>query len=76
MGENERETEADMIQRRAQAKAALDAGLKVGEAGENGDDQDVRAGTGKREAQDRAKGEGARSPVDSMHVDAPKKQGN
>jgi hypothetical protein len=42
------------------------------------DDQDVPAEIpGKREAQDRSGGsEQARSPVDSMHVDAPKKQDN
>ena len=40
------------------------------------DDSEIPAELGKREAQDRAKGEGARSPVDSMHVDAPNKQDN
>jgi hypothetical protein len=43
------------------------------------DDQDVPAELSKREAQDRPKAEsggGAQSPVDSMHVDAPKQQDN
>lgn len=41
-------------------------------------DQEVPAEIpGKREGQDRASGSGnARSPVDSKHVDAPKKQDN
>ena len=45
-----------------------------------GGDSEVPAEGGKREAQDRSKGGGAKggaqSPVDSMHVDAPKKQDN
>jgi hypothetical protein len=45
-----------------------------------GNDREVPAELGRREAQDRAKpsdrGGGAESPVDSMHVDAPKKQDN
>jgi len=44
------------------------------------DDEDVPAELSKREAQDRAKPSpgsgGAKSPVDSMHVDAPKQQDN
>ena len=41
------------------------------------DDAEIPAELSKREAQDRAKGSGqATSPVDSMHVDAPKKQDN
>jgi len=43
-------------------------------------DEDIPAETAQREAQDRASGQGhggqARSPVDSMHVDAPKHQDN
>ena len=42
------------------------------------DDEEVPAELAKREAQDRAKptpnSGGAKSPVDSMHVDAPKKK--
>ena len=45
-----------------------------------GADADVPAEGAKREAQDRSKvggsKGGAESPVDSMHVDAPKKQDN
>ena len=45
-----------------------------------GGDRDVPAEGAKREAQDRSKPRtgagGAESPVDSMHVDAPKKQDN
>jgi hypothetical protein len=45
-----------------------------------GNDHEVPAELARREAQDRAKpsarGGGAESPVDSMHVDAPKKQDN
>jgi hypothetical protein len=50
----------------------------VGARRRDTDDHEVPAEIpGKREAQDRASGsEGARSPVDSMHVDAPKKQDN
>ena len=44
------------------------------------DDEDVPAELGRREAQDRPKGNEnagqAESPVDSMHVDAPKQQDN
>ena len=48
----------------------------VGERRQDTDNQEVPAEVpGKREGQDRASGSGdARSPVDSMHVDAPKKQ--
>ena len=52
------------------------ASKNVGDKRLESDDQEVPAELGKREAQDRAKGESARSPVDSMHVDAPKKQDN
>jgi hypothetical protein len=45
-----------------------------------GNDQDVPAELATREAQDRSKPNehhgGAESPVDSMHVDAPKQQDN
>jgi hypothetical protein len=44
------------------------------------DDDEIPAELDRREAQDRAKptpnSGGARSPVDSMHVDAPKHQDN
>ena len=44
------------------------------------DDEDVPAELSTREAQDRAKpsegGGGAKSPVDSMHVETPKHQDN
>ena len=39
-------------------------------------DSEVPAELAKREAQDRQSGGQAQSPVDSMHVDAPKKQDN
>jgi hypothetical protein len=46
----------------------------------NGSDEEVPAELGKREAQDRPSARtgagGATSPVDSMHVDAPKQQDN
>ena len=45
----------------------------------NTPDREVPAELDKREAQDRAastKGGGAKSPVDAMHVDAPKRQDN
>ena len=52
----------------------------VGEKRKTADDAEVPAELGKPEAQDRAKSRpnagGARSPVDSMHVDAPKQQDN
>ena len=52
----------------------------VGAKRKTGDDAEVPAELGKPEAQDRAKPRpnagGARSPVDSMHVDAPKHQDN
>lgn len=45
-----------------------------------GNDREIPAELARREAQDRAKPTarrgGAESPVDSMHVDAPKKQDN
>jgi hypothetical protein len=44
---------------------------------ESGDEEIPAEIPGKREAQDRSsKSGGAESPVDSMHVDAPKKQDN
>jgi hypothetical protein len=39
-------------------------------------DNDVPAELPEREAQDRAAGSSAQSPVDDMHVDAPKQQDN
>jgi hypothetical protein len=50
----------------------------VGARRQDSDDREVPAEIpGKREAQDREKGSSnATSPVDSMHVDAPKKQDN
>jgi hypothetical protein len=41
-----------------------------------GNDQEIPAELNQREAQDRASGSSAESPVDSMHVDAPKHQDN
>jgi hypothetical protein len=50
----------------------------VGKKRQAGNDSDVPAELAQREAQDRPKASensgGARSPVDSMHVDAPKKK--
>ena len=46
----------------------------VGKKRQVGNDAEVPAELGRREAQDRARGKGAESPVDSMHVDAPKEQ--
>lgn len=52
----------------------------VGDKRRTADDAEIPAELAKREAQDRAKpgpnAGGARSPVDSMHVDAPKQQDN
>ena len=52
----------------------------VGKKRLDSDDEDVPAELAQREAQDRAKPSegsgGAKSPVDSMHVDAPKHQDN
>ena len=52
----------------------------VGDKRKTAGDAEVPAELGKPEAQDRAKPRpnagGARSPVDSMHVDAPKHQDN
>jgi hypothetical protein len=51
----------------------------VGSKRKNTPDREMPAELDKREAQDRAassKGGGAKSPVDAMHVDAPKKQDN
>lgn len=50
----------------------------VGKKRLEGNDADIPAELDQREAQDRARpterSGGARSPVDSMHVDAPKKK--
>ena len=52
----------------------------VGSKRQETDDTEVPAELAQREAQDRAKGSSGegkpRSPVDSMHVDAPKHQDN
>jgi hypothetical protein len=52
----------------------------VGSKRQDTDDAEVPAELEQREAQDRPKSDGgsggARSPVDSMHVDAPKQQDN
>ena len=48
----------------------------VGSKRKTGNDPEVPAELSEREAQDRSTGEQAKSPVDSMHVDAPKKQDN
>jgi hypothetical protein len=52
----------------------------VGSKRQATNDPEIPAELSKREAQDRPKGDtgsgGARSPVDSMHVDAPKQQDN
>ena len=52
----------------------------IGSKRKTTDDTEVPAELAKREAQDRAggrRGEGrAKSPVDAMHVDAPKRQEN
>ena len=56
------------------------ASRNVGKKRENSRDSEVPAELAQREAQDRSAGktgEGrARSPVDSMHVDAPNRQDN
>ena len=52
--------------------ASENTGPKRKEAG----DAEVPAELSRREAQDRSDGGQAQSPVDSMHVDAPKKQDN
>jgi hypothetical protein len=56
------------------------ASRNVGKKRRVGNDPEIPAEIGKREAQDRSKGSarsgGAQSPVDAMHVDAPKKQDN
>ena len=50
----------------------------IGKKRQVGTDKEIPAELGKREAQDRAKpterSGGAKSPVDAMHVDAPKKK--
>lgn len=49
----------------------------VGKKRHDTDDAEVPAELSKREAQDRSSGSSqAQSPVDSMHVDAPKQQDN
>jgi len=52
----------------------------VGSKRKNTPDPEIPAELAKREAQDRAgsdkAGGGAKSPVDAMHVDAPKQQDN
>ena len=52
----------------------------VGSKRKTGTDEEIPAELGTREAQDRPKARegagGAESPVDSMHVDAPKRQDN
>ncbi len=52
----------------------------VGSKRKNTADADIPAELSKREAQDRSSSESgsgrARSPVDAMHVDAPKRQDN
>jgi hypothetical protein len=52
----------------------------VGEKRKSTPDREIPAELDKREAQDRAGsdtgGGGAKSPVDAMHVDAPKQQDN
>jgi hypothetical protein len=52
----------------------------IGKKRDTGQDAEVPAELARREAQDRPKADagsgGARSPVDSMHVDAPKQQDN
>ena len=52
------------------------ASENVGSKRNDSDDAEVPAELSKREAQERPKGAQAQSPVDSMHVDAPKKQDN
>ena len=52
----------------------------VGSKRQDSTDEEIPAELAKREAQDRPKARdghgGAESPVDSMHVDAPKRQDN
>jgi hypothetical protein len=52
----------------------------IGKKRDTSRDVEIPAELAKREAQDRAKGDvgvgKARSPIDSMHVDAPKHQDN
>ena len=65
----------------SRSRTSLEMGMtsrNVGSKRLDTDDADVPAELGRREAQDRPKGTGragqAESPVDSMHVDAPKQQ--
>jgi hypothetical protein len=48
----------------------------IGKKRDTGRDAEVPAELAEREAQDRAKGDGARSPIDAQHVDAPRKRDN
>ena len=51
----------------------------IGKKRDTGDDEEIPAELAQREAQDRAKGGDpgqARSPIDSQHVDAPRKRDN
>ena len=52
------------------------ASENVGSKRKDTPDAEVPAELSKREAQDRQAGGQSQSPVDSMHVDAPKKQDN
>ena len=52
------------------------ASENVGSKRKDTPDAEVPAELSRREAQDRSAGGQAQSPVDSMHVDAPKKQDN
>ena len=48
----------------------------IGKKRDTGRDAEVPAELAEREAQDRAKWDGARSPIDAQHVDAPRKRDN
>ena len=50
----------------------------IGKKRDTGRDEEIPAELAQREAQDRAKGERGqmRSPIDSQHVDAPRKRDN
>jgi hypothetical protein len=56
------------------------ASRNIGKKRDTGRDEEIPAELERREAQDRSKPDagsgGARSPVDAMHVDAPKQQDN
>ena len=49
---------------------------RIGSKRDNNRDREIPAELSQREAQNRASGSGAKSPVDSMHADAPKHQDN